>query len=50
MDLDGRHPDVAVVVTGLDYDNAGFEAIGAPSENFAAVFTGMLQVCLREIQ
>ena len=43
--LDERDPDVAVVLAALDYDDAGFKAIGAPDDNFAGVFEGMLQVC-----
>lgn len=44
--LNQRNPDVAVVLAALDYDDAGFKAIGAPDDNFAAVFEGMLQVWL----
>jgi hypothetical protein len=42
--LEEAKPDVSVVVKAIDYDDAGFKALGAPEDNFAAVFTGMLMV------
>ena len=42
--LEEAKPDVSVVVKAIDYDDAGFKALGAPEDNFAAFFTGMLMV------